>query len=345
MKLQQKVSLFVFLGFIIWLFIWALFIPKENLSDRIQRTIKQQEKKADLSFSQVTFEEITNGKKYWALTAQKADINKSTQIATLKDSNGSFYKKGKEVLRFKSPAALWDMSKKEIFLDKPLGYDVKLENKIDDLIEKIKNLPASRQVKKSIFTLPQSYKGKTGYWFLAKNLSWRLINKQLVCDGGISLTKGNVTGIAQKLSGDVAMERVTLSGKPKIVIFQNKSAPITMEAKTFAIISNKDTILAKGNPKITWQTATINAREMTYFQGINSLNLLGSVKVKYNDIEAVGDSAQYFAESGKIVLSGQAKATQGENKLNGKKVIVSLKDQKISVVGRGKVIISEEEIN
>ena len=35
---------------------------------------------------------------------------------------------------------------------------------------------------------------------------------------------------------------------------------------------------------------------------------------------------------------------QTENKLSGEKVSVSLKDQKIAVVGKGKVVITEEEL-
>ena len=90
-------------------------------------------KRADLSFKDVTFEEVVAGIKYWQLKATTAKINKSTEIATLRQANGTFFKKGRAVLCFKSPAAIWDMKNKQIVLDKPLGYDVVIGNDADGM--------------------------------------------------------------------------------------------------------------------------------------------------------------------------------------------------------------------
>ncbi|KPJ64863.1 hypothetical protein AMJ44_11985 [candidate division WOR-1 bacterium DG_54_3] len=338
MKIWSRVILLVFTIFIAGIFYWALFTPKEDISDRIHKTIKEQEKRADLSFKDVTFEEVVAGVKFWQLVAKSAIVNKSTGIATLKDANGTFFKQGKAVLRFRSPAALWDMNKKEILLDKPLGYDIKLESKISTIIKTLKDSSFS------IFNLPKVYKKGLGYWFRANNLSWRLADQKLLCTGGIILNKGEVTGYAERLEGDVALERVVLEGHPRVVISPNKISPISLEADVFEVISPEDVIYARGNPKIFWEEAKVLADILKYVQDHKILELTGNVKITYKDIRAWGNSAQYLTDENKIILAGEARALQGENKLSGEKVSVSLKDKKISVLGKGKAIITEEEL-
>ncbi len=335
MKLSYQILLITFLIFIASIFYWAIFAPKEDISDRITRTLQEQEKRADLTFKDVSFEEIVSGVKYWKLTAKVAMVNKSTDIATLRNSKGTFYKKGKAVLRFISPAALWDMKKKEIYMDKPLGYDVKLESKISSLLRKIKK---SNQ---SIFTLPGLYEKGPGYWFKAKNCSWKFADQKLLCTGGIIINKGEVTGYSDNLQADVALENILLKGDPKIVIKPVNSSPITVEADIFEVISNQDIIIARGNPKVFWGDAEIVSTDIKYLQREKILELSGWAQVKYKDIRAWGKSAKYYAEEQKIVLEGDAGAVQADNRLSGKKIQVSFKDQKISILGRGKAVFSD----
>jgi len=338
MKFGNRIILIIFIVFIVGIFYWAIFSPKQDVSERIYQTLKEQEKRADLSFKDVTFEEVVAGVKYWQLQADTAMVNKSTGIATLKDANGSFFKKGKPVLLFRSPAALWDMKKKEIILDKPLGYDVNLERQISNLIKTLKS------PRLSVFNLPKLYDQGLGYWFQANNLSWKLADQKLLCTGGIVLNKGEVTGYSDRLEGDVALESIVLEGKPKIVVTPSKTTPITLEAAVFEIASIENTISARGNPRIFWEEAVISADKLKYLQADEVLKLTDNVRVSYKDIQATGRSADYFTEENRIILQGDARAIQGENKLRGEKVVVSLKDKKISVMGRGKVVITEEEM-
>jgi len=338
MKISTRIILVVFLAFLIGIFYWALFSPKEDVSERIYKTLQEQEKRADLSFKDVSFEEVEAGVKYWQLKARSAMVNKSTGIATLKESTGEFFKKGRSVLRFRSPAALWDMKKKEIFLDKPLGYDVNLERKINDLVAALK------RSKYSVFNLPRLYKKDFGYWFQANNLSWKLADQKLICSGGIVLNKGEVTGYSDKLEGDVGLESVILQGDPKLVISPPNMTPVTLEAEVFEIISQENIIYARGNTKIFWEDARITSARLKYLQANEALELEGPVNILYLDIRAWGDSAKYLLADNKIVLTGAARAIQGENKLSGASVNVSLKDRKISVLGKGRVVITEEEL-
>ncbi len=337
-KIKPLIFILALILLVLLYFYWALFVPKEDVSERIYRTLKEQEKRADLSFKEVTFKEVVGEIKYWELTAKSAMVNKSTGIATLKESEGTFFKEGKAVLRFRSPAALWDMKKKEIHLDKPLGFDISLERKISTLLATLK------KSRFSVFNLPKLYSKEAGYWFKANNLSWQLTNQKLICSGGILLNKGEVTGYSERLEGDVGLERVVLEGKPKVVIAPDGVSPITLEATRFEVVSPEDTIYARGNPKIFWKDAEVLADSMKYLQRGRFLDLSGRVKIDYKDIQAWGDTAQYFTEEEKVILAGNARAVQGENELSGERVNVSLKDKKISVIGKGKVIITEEEL-
>lgn len=320
------------------IFYWALFIPKEDVSQRIYRTIKEQEKKADLLFKKITLEEVSAGVKYWQLEAETGSVNNSTGIATLRNASGTFFKKGRPVLRFRSPGALWDMKQKEIYLDKPLGYDVSLEHKINRLLDTLQRSPFS------VFTLPAQYKNEPGYWFQANNLSWKLADEKLVCTGGIVLNKGEIACQAQRLEGDVGMENVRLDGSPRVVVAVAGSAPVTIEAQAFEIIGPQDILIAHENPRITWQDANIVSRLARYLQGEKKLELAGDVRIAYRDINAAGEAADYLTVQQKVILSGNASASQGDNKLSGDKVMVSLKDSKISVLGKSRVVVSSEVI-
>jgi lipopolysaccharide export system protein LptA len=325
------------IGFIGWFFYWAIFSPKTDLSHFINATIKEQAKQADLSFNKVSFEEIAEGEKFWQLSAATAMVNKSTGVATLQTTNGTFYKKGKAVLKFQSPSALWEMKKQEIYLDKPLGFDAAYEKQIKALAA------ASRADPLSVFTLPAQHRKGLGYWFQARNLSWKVADQLLFCTGGIRLNKGNVSGQAQTLKGDVEFNKVILEGKPVFTISPNNSAPVTIEARDFAIASAQDQLSANGEPVITWQDARVTAREAVYQQNKKRLHLKGDVKVIYKDIDASGAAADYLIEQQKIILTGAARATQAGSNLSGDRLIVSLKDQKISLAGRSRVVVTQEE--
>lgn len=337
----MKIIRYLFLAFLLLLavtILWPILAPKEDISRRINQTIKEQEKRSDLLFKEVTFEEVLAGVKYWELAAEIGSVNKTTGLATLQKAHGTFYKKGRAVLRFHSPAALWDMTKKEIYLDQPVGYDVSLEKKIDSLTRSHKGSPYST------FNFPERSRKNPGYWFQARNLSWRLADQMLTCKGGIVLNKGEVTGWANQLVGDVGLETVLLEGNPHITMVNPHNSPVTLEAESFQVVSSLDAFIAGGNPVVTWQQARVVSQAARYQQRLKKIELIGNVRINYQDISAEGETADYYIPSQKVILSGQARAVQGSNQLSGSQVMVSLKENKISLVGKSRVIISGEEI-
>jgi lipopolysaccharide export system protein LptA len=324
--------------FIIWVFSWALFAPKKDLSQFISDTMMEQAKKADLSFKQVSFEEVAAGVKFWQLRAETAMVNKNSGLAALQNTTGTFYKKGRPVLKFRSPAALWEMKKQEIYLDKPLGFDAAYERQITVLARELKSDPLS------VFNLPAEYRKGLGYWFQARNLSWKVADQLLFCTGGIRLNKGEISGRAETLKGDVEFNKVVLEGQPLFTIAPAGTAPVTIEARSFEIASAQDQLSAYGDPVITWKDARITARTASYHQAKKTLRLEGDVQVFYRDITASGAAADYLVGPQIIILTGQARAAQAGSQLSSDKVVVALKEQKISLAGRSRVVISEEEL-
>lgn len=337
MKFIRIVLIIGSITFFAWLFYWARFTPKQDISARIYQTLKEQETRADLSFKRVTFEEIQRGIKYWQLAAESAMVNKDTGLATLKNTSGLFYKAGRPTLRFHSPAAMWDMKKKEIYLDKPIGYDVAITKTLTSLLKNRKVGGAST------FYFPTAASKNQGYWFQAANLSWKLADEQLLCTGGIKLSKGNVTGLAERLASDVGLETITLSGSPSITLNEPKSPPVTIEAETFDIINQQGLFSANGKPTIVWGGAKIEAEKATFIQPLQKLELTNNIVLNYQDIFATSNSANYLVASQELILEGQAQATQGKDHLSGDKLAVSLKDKKISLIGKSHVIITDEE--
>jgi len=341
MKNLQKPIIILLSCVIFALFFWVIFSPKEDISIRIKKTLKEQETQADLIFKKVSFEEVYGGIRYWKLVADKGSVNKSTGLATLKNASGTFFKAGKPVLNFHAPAALWDIKKKEIYLDNPIGYDSSLEKKITRMVR------ATRKKNDlSIFNLPEKFTGKSGYWFQANNLSWKMEDKMIFCSGKILLKKGEVFGRSEKLESDVGLETILLNGTPSpwISLEMKDGTFITAEAESFEVQSPKNIITANNNPVILWLDARVTSRTARYHQGQKMLELDKDVIINYRDINASGNSAKYFTAEQSIILSGKAKANQKNNRLSGDKIKVSLKENKISVLGKSKVIISEEEI-
>lgn len=342
METIKKIAIYLFLFSLLLLFIWAAFVPKGDFTEKVQETLKEQRRRTDLFFRGATFAEIVNGVKYWELHARTSDINKDIKLATMKDVDGLFFKNGKAALKILAPTAEWKMDEKEIFLDEPIGYDIKYERKVRKHLKKMGDV---RELF-SIFHLPSKYPAESelGYWFKAHNLNWSIATKKIICKKGITLTKGDVTVFSEKLEGDVGLEKVKLSGFPKALISGRDGGDITIEAKVFDIDSPNDMIYAKGNVKIIRGAAIITSNNAVYNQKEGFIELTSNVSTIFEDIKAWGDEGIYSVKEESAALTGNAGALRGQSKLFGDKVIVFIKDGKIVIEGKTRVTIGEEEL-
>ena len=318
--LLVSIFMLVLAGF----FIWAM-LPKDDLTKTISERLSNDKERADVIFQDATLAEIYDGIKYWELLARTAVINKSTGLAKMSAVDGLFFDKGKPAIKFLAPSATWYINKNEIHLLTPIGYDIKSEKYIKEELAKV----SDQSKVYSIFHLP-GIKPKTseGYWFQARNLSWDLATKKLLCTGAISLTKGNAVIYAERLEADVGMEKVLLTGNPKaeIVIEGGK---IVTTAKEFLVDSSIDTIIANNGVTIKKGALQILTGKSVYDQRKGSIALSGDVQITDQQITAFSKSASYDINSSKVVLIGKAKAKRGENEIYGEKMTIYLGKNKI----------------
>jgi len=325
----------VILGF----FIWAL-LPKEDFNKKISEQIKMEKEKADVIFKNATLAEISNGIKYWELIATDSSINNSKGIADLISVDGIFFENGRPTIKFIAPTAKWLMKGNEIYLNDPIGYDVRSEKAVRPLIEKAKKEGKGY----SIFNLPlKRTSAFEGYWFEARNLNWKLATKKLLCVGAISLTKGNTSIRAEKLEADVGLENVILTGSPSAEIYSDDRA-IIMNSNKMSVDSVSDTVIADGNVKISRGGSVITAGKTVYDQKNNLVSLTGDVYILNGQISAFAKRAEYDLKGDMVTLIDKAKAKRSGNEIYGDRMTIYLGRNKIVVQGKTKATVKQTEM-
>ena len=124
---------------------------------------------------------------------------------------------------------------------------------------------------------------------------------------------------------------------------EDSSEPINIEANRMVSQENTNSVLFIGNVDARQGKLTIRSDEMTVFytdaknkekQATSQMEKLickNNVKIVQNDWLGTGDRMDYFAKERKVILSGNAKAWQGQNMVAGKTITYYL-DEKRSVV-------------
>ncbi len=112
--MYKKKVVLLLASFMVGIFYWAVFSPKDDVTAKISKTLKDQKQRADLFLKGVTFSETAEGLKYWEIKALTSKMNNDTGIADLIDVTGTFYRKDKPALNFVSPKVVWDMKNKTI---------------------------------------------------------------------------------------------------------------------------------------------------------------------------------------------------------------------------------------
>jgi len=142
----------------------------------------------------------------------------------------------------------------------------------------------------------------------------------------------------------------------------NSSAPIHIEADRMISQEQKNSVVFIGNVDAKQGDITIRCDEMTVYYTENKNKKKGhnsssevkklickkNVEITEGDWLGTGNRMDYFAKDRKVILSGDAKAWQGQNMVSGKTIIYYL-DEKRSIVeqdrkksGRVKAVIHPE---
>lgn len=294
----------IMLALLAGIFAWAVFIPKESVTEKINKTLEQQKKKADMFMKGVTFSEIVDGIKYWEIKSITSEINKNSGVATLNEINGTFFKDGKPSMKFVSPRVIWDMNRKEIKIETPLGYD-------------------------------NVFKFETPY------LNWSLSTKKLSTDREVVFEGNNAVINGTGLLADAGLETMILKGEPRAKIRQEDEV-LEIGAKIFEVNGKTGSILASGEAKASRGDLFMRSQTLFYNKQKSEASAAGSVRITFKDIRARSDRADYDIKKDLIVLQGSARAIRLDNELTGDKLIIDLKNNKIMIKGRTKVVVDEE---
>lgn len=141
----------------------------------------------------------------------------------------------------------------------------------------------------------------------------------------------------------------------------SEDEPIHIEADRMISQEQENTVVFIGNVDASQGKVTIRSDEMTVYYSqddkakpkaqssqVKKLICKGNVEVTQDDWLGTGKRMDYFAKDRKVILTGDAKAWQGQNMVAGKTIIYYL-DEKRSVVeqdqskpGRVKAVIHPE---
>ncbi|MBU0686748.1 MAG: hypothetical protein KKB81_02690 [Candidatus Margulisbacteria bacterium] len=341
MDFAKKIFVAVFVIFLVGLFAWAIFSPKQDFQEKIEETLEKQKERADLKFIGVTFSETVGGVKYWELEAKTATLNNDTETADLLEVNGSFFEKNTAVLKFIAPKVFWNRNQKEIIIDQPFGYDRTSEKYLSRLKRQvnIKSGPAQ------IFQSAKKFYGDTqGAWFKATRLNWKLKTKKLSCDKGIVLNQGALTIYAQNLDGDVAFKKLSLTGNPSGLFISNDKEirETRIFADEFLVNAQKNEVSAINNVRILSKDTKIESKKLSYRRAKEELVISGSVKITYKDIDGQCEKAAYNPSRQIITLEDKAQVKRDKNIIFGKKIQIDLENDVINVSGKTKIVVDEE---
>ncbi len=155
---------------------------------------------------------------------------------------------------------------------------------------------------------------------------------------------GQLFAFARRTLGITAL--ALLACATSCIAAEEPSEPINIEANRMVSQENANSVVFIGNVDARQGKLTILADEMTVYytekkghqdktdktsSQMEKLNCKNNVKITQGDWLGTGDRMDYTAKERKVVLTGNAKAWQGQNMVAGKTIIYYL-DEKRSVV-------------
>jgi lipopolysaccharide export system protein LptA len=129
-----------------------------------------------------------------------------------------------------------------------------------------------------------------------------------------------------------------------------QKTPIHIEADKMTSLEKKRAVVFSGHVKAKQGELLINADEMTVYHAeqkagkasaplgqaqIQKMHAKGHVEIVQNDFVATGDEAEYFSDTGKVIITGNAKILQNNNMVTGYRVEMDL--------GKGSTVIVPDE--
>ncbi len=125
-----------------------------------------------------------------------------------------------------------------------------------------------------------------------------------------------------------------------------KREPIVITANRMEADKLGNRVTFKGNVMLKKEGMTLNSDSMVVFydqptKGINEIDALGNVVVRKEGRLALSNRAFYYSREEKIVLTGDARIIENENRLGGERITLFMRDDR-SIVEGGKVLFYQE---
>ena len=169
----------------------------------------------------------------------------------------------------------------------------------------------------------------------------------------------NITNISFDENGDEVTKHREVVKRQKVQIGQKKETRSVIDVKAFNNIYgycysklenylvtffDKNLIQLFGNIELKKGKMNITCKTLNAYGKKQKIKAFGGVNFNYEDIKGSCEIAEYDTKSQLLVLNGDAEAWQFGNRLNGDRIFIDLKGQKIRTQGKAKVkLIMKEE--
>jgi lipopolysaccharide export system protein LptA len=135
-------------------------------------------------------------------------------------------------------------------------------------------------------------------------------------------------------------------------------SPISIEADQMSSTEETNTVLFTGDVDAKQGDLRVRSDKMTVFytdqdtdakeqlsttQQVEKLICVGNVEITRTDWLGTSDNMVYFADKRQVILTGNAKAWQGQNMVVGEKIVYYMDEGRSEVVGGTAVSVGGEE--
>ncbi len=137
-----------------------------------------------------------------------------------------------------------------------------------------------------------------------------------------------------------------------------KEAPIFIEADSMSSVEKSNSVIFKGNVDAKQDDVHIRCNEMTVYytmketgekeassstQQVKKLICIGDVEITRDEWLGTSNKMDYFSKKREVILTGNAKAYQGQNMVSGEKIKYYMDEGRSEVIGSTSTTIGSKE--
>jgi len=176
---------------------------------------------------------------------------------------------------------------------------------------------------------------------LADNATWNRKEGITTLTGNVLITKGSmsISAASMKVIGQLeTLNEVIGEGKVKII---DKEKDIYLSGGCITYSRPTEYILVTNKPKLELkkEDVVITAMKMEGFYKKGEFIATDSVEIIHQNTRATTSKAIYFDKKKRLELIGNAFIIQGENRIEGKKIVYYLQEDRFEIIEGVKAIL------